>query len=236
MSMLMTAVFLSIGFLWGAPWIRQQAHRTVKAIGRSVLVATLGLGVIFFFFPQEAGSRLDYYTQTLLPSSDNNQLGFRIWDYPVQNFLSAFSQPNWGVGNGIGTASLGVQYVAKLTGTPVPGLGVEEGYGNMIVEMGVVAPFLWILWTVLLLYYSWKVIRRLRETRFFPIALAIGWYAFLLLFLWTFASIAGYENYICNVFLWLLIGILFRLPELLVNNPSPSVVHSIPVMACPTAR
>src|SRR4029077_5014010 len=45
MSMLMTAVFLSIGFLWGAPWIRQQAHRTVKAIGRSVLVATLGLGV-----------------------------------------------------------------------------------------------------------------------------------------------------------------------------------------------
>jgi hypothetical protein len=155
-------------------------------------------------------------------------LGFRVWDYPVQNFVSAFSQPNWGVGNGIGTASLGTQYVAMLTGTPGPGVGVEEGYGNMIVEMGVVAPFLWILWTAFLLYYSWKVIRRLRETRFFPIALAIGWYAFVLLYLWTFASMAGYENYICNAFLWLLVGILFRLPDLLVNAPSPSVVQPIP--------
>jgi hypothetical protein len=227
-SMVITAVVLSMGFLWGAPWMRQQVYRTIKAIRRSVLVATLGLGVVFALFPQEAGSRLQFYTETLLPGSANFQLGYRSWDYPVTNFLSTFSQPNWGIGNGIGTASLGAQYVAKLTGTPGLGLGVEEGYGNMIVEMGVVAPFLWILWTAILLYYSWKVIRRLRETRLFPIALAIGWYACVLLYLWTFASLAGYENYICNAFLWLLIGILFRLPDLLVNAPSPSIVHSIP--------
>jgi hypothetical protein len=126
--------------------------------------------------------------------------------------------------------------VARLTGTPSPGIGVEEGFGTMILEMGVLAPFLWVLWTAFLIYYSWKIIRSLRETRLFPIALAIGWYAFVLLYLWTFASLAGYENYVCNVYLWLLVGILFRLPELLVNNPSLSVVHSIPVMACPTAR
>jgi len=227
-SMLMTAVFLSMGFLWGAPWVRQQVYRTIKAIRMSVLVATLGLGIVFALFPQEVGSRVEYYAETLLPSSDNYQLGIRAWDYPVANFLSAFSQPNWGIGNGIGTASLGTQYVAKLTGAPGPGLGVEEGYGNMIIEMGVVAPFLWILWTAFLLYYSWKVIRRLRETRLFPIALAIGWYAYLLLYPWTFASMASYENYICNAFLWLLIGVLFRLPDLLANAPSPSVVHAIP--------
>jgi len=227
-SMLMTAVFLSTGFLWGAPWDKQQVHRTIKAIRRSVIVATLGLGVVFAIFPQEAGSRLEYYTDTLLPSSSNYQLGYRSWDYPVENLLSAFSQPNWVIGNGIGTASLGTQYVAKLTGTPGPGLGVEEGYGNMIVEMGVVAPLLWILWTAFLLFYSWKVIRRLRETRLFPIALAIGWYSCLLLYPWTFASMAGYENYICNAFLWLLVGILFRLPDLLVNAPAPPIIRSIP--------
>jgi hypothetical protein len=227
-SMLMTAVLLSMGFLWGAPRVRQEVNRTIKAIRRSVIVATLGLGVLFALFPQEAASRLEFYTETLLPGSANYQLGNRTWDYPVANFLSAFSQPNWGIGNGIGTASLGTQYVAKLTGTPGPGLGVEEGYGNLIVEMGVVAPFLWILWTASLLYYSWKVILHLRETRLFPIALAIGWYACLLLYLWTFASMAGYENYICNAFLWLLVGILFRLPDLSTNVPGPSVAHLIP--------
>jgi hypothetical protein len=226
--MLMTAAFLSIGFLWGSPWIKQQVHRTTKAVSRSVLVATLGLGVLFTLFPQEAGSRLEYYSETLLPSSAEYQLGNRIWDYPVANFLSVFSQPNWGIGNGIGTASLGTQYVAKLTGAPAPEIGVEEGYGTLILEMGILAPLLWILWTAFLLYYSWRVIRRLRETRLFPIALAIGWYAFVVLFLWTFASLAGYENYICNAFLWLLVGVLFGLPNLLVNAPDQPVVQSIP--------
>jgi hypothetical protein len=224
----MTAGVLSTGFLWGAPWAKQQVHRTIKAIRWSVIGATIGFVVVFALFPQEAGSRLEYYTETLLPGSANYQLGFRTWDYPLLNFLAAFSQPNWWIGNGIGTASLGTQYVAKLTGAPSPALGVEEGYGTMIIEMGIVAPFLWILWTYFLLYYSWKVIHRLRATRFFPIALAIGWYATVLLFLWTFASIAGYENYICNAYLWLLVGILFRLPDLLVSPPSPTVVHSIP--------
>jgi hypothetical protein len=225
-SMLMTAVLLSMGFLWGASWKNQQAHRTIKAIRWSVIVAILGLVVIFALFPREAGSRLEFYTETLLPSSTDYQLGNRIWEYPIVNFLATFSQPNWMMGNGIGTASLGTQYVTMLTGKPALGIGVEEGYGSMILEMGIVAPFLWILWTASLLYYSWKVICCLRETRLFPIALAIGWYAFLLLYPWTYASLAGYENYTCNAFLWLLVGILFRLPDLLVNAPSPPVAQT----------
>jgi hypothetical protein len=227
-SMLMTAVLLSMGLLWGTSWRRQQAHRTFKAIRWSVLAGTLGLVVIFAVFPEEAGSRLEFYAETLLPSSADYQLGIRTFDYPVVNLLATFSQPNWMIGNGIGTAALGTQYVTRLIGKPALGIGVEEGYGSMILEMGIVAPFLWILWTASLLYYSWKVIRRLRETRLFPIALAIGWYAFMLLYLWTYASLAGYENYVCNAFLWLLVGILFRLPDLLVNAPSPPVVQTAP--------
>ena len=169
---------------------------------------------IFLIFPQEAGSRLDYYTETLLPSGANYQLGFRVWDYPMQNLMQAFERPNWAIGNGIGTATLGTQYVQKLTGTPAPQISVEEGYGTLIVEMGIIAPFLWILWTGSLLYSSWGVIRNLRKTRYFPIGLAIGWYCFVLLFLWTYGSLVAYENYVCNIFLWLLVGILFRLPDL----------------------
>lgn len=225
-SMLMSAVLLSVGFLWGAPWRWRQAHRIVKAIRRSLLVTAAGLAILFAAFPREAGSRLAFYTETLLPSSESYQLGQRVWDYPVQNFEAVFSQPNWVLGNGIGTASLGVQYVARLTHRTAPGLGVEEGFGTLIVEMGLIAPCLWILWTAALLYYSWGIIRRLRETHLFPVGLAIGWYAFVLLYLWTYASFVGYEDYTCNVFCWLLAGILFRMPDLMANAPNPAVVFS----------
>ncbi len=98
---------------------------------------------------------------------------------------------------------------------------VEEGFGTMIVEMGILAPFLWILWGASLLYFAWKVAGSLRQTRLFPIALSITWYCFILLFLWTWGSLDAYENYTCNIFLWLLIGILFALPEIARTSGPP---------------
>jgi len=209
-----SSLTLAVGLLWGAPWRWQQAHRLVKAIRRSFIVGALALATILLIFPKEAGSRIAYYTETLSPSSSAYSLGVRTWDYPIQNLMYAFGRPNWVIGNGIGTGSLGAQYVAKLLGQPWPGMWVEEGYGVLIVEMGIIAPFLWILWTAALLYYSWKVLRSLRETRFFPIAMAIFWYAFLLLYPITFGGLSAYQNYVCNAYLWLMVGILFRLPDL----------------------
>lgn len=215
---------LSAGFLWGAPWRWRQAHRLVKAIRRSLIVAGFGLAALILLFPEDAGSRLAFYSETLNPSSSAYEFGNRAWDYPIRNFLDTFNRPNWLIGNGIGTASLGGQYVAKLLGRPQFNVSVEEGYGQLIIEMGVLAPILWILWTAALLYYCWKVFRRLRETRFAPIAFAILWYAFLLLYPFTYVGLDAYENYLCNVYLWLLVGILFRLPDLLSNPPAPVIV------------
>jgi hypothetical protein len=212
-------LILSAGFLWGAPWRWKQAHRMAKAIRRSLIVGALGLAFILLVFPDEAGTRIALYTETLFPSSSAYELSNRSWDYPVQNLLLAFTVPHWVVGNGIGTASLGMQYVAKLIGQRLPNIWVESGFGVLIVEMGILAPCLWILWSVALLYYAWKVVVRLRQTRFFPIAFAIFWYAFLLLLPMTFGSLASYQNYVCNAYFWLLIGILFRLPDVLVNQP-----------------
>jgi hypothetical protein len=58
-------------------------------------------------------------------------------------------------------------------------------------------------------------VRRLRGTRVFPIAFAITWYAFFLLYPLTYLGLDSYQNYIANAYLWLLVGILFRLPDLL---------------------
>ena len=117
-----------------------------------------------------------------------------------------------------------MQYVARLTGTPAPQIWVEEGYGELIIEMGILAPFLWLLWTGALLYYGWQVVHRLRQTRFFPIGFAILWYAFVLLYPLTYSGLTAYQNYINNAYLWLLVGILFRLPELQAVNPGLAAI------------
>jgi hypothetical protein len=218
-SVVASTLVLAVVFLWGAPWRQRQAHRMLKAVRRSFIMGAIGLAAVLLLFPRQAGSRIAYYTETLLPSSSAYQLEGRSWDYPIRNLEAAFDRPNWVIGNGIGTASLGMQYVAKLLHQAPPNLWVEEGFGVMIVEMGIIAPFLWILWSAALLYYSWKIVRRLRETRFFPIAFAIFWYSFLLLFPFTFGSLSTYQNYVCNAYLWLMVGILFRLPDVLAQSP-----------------
>jgi len=217
---LISALAMGTAFLWGAPWRQRQAHRMIKAIRRSVMFGVTGLILILFLFPKEAGSRVEYYTETLLPSGSSYQVANRAWDYPIENLLSVFNGRNWVLGNGIGTASLGAQYVAKLLGKPLLNLWVEEGYGNLIVEMGIIAPFLWILWTAALLYCGWGVVTRLRQTRFFPIAFAIFWFAFLLLYPMTYGGLSAYQNYVNNIYLWILVGILFRLPEIQASTPN----------------
>lgn len=223
---LASALVMPVAFLWGAPWRRRQAHRMVKVVRRGFIVGALGLAALILVFPDEAGSRIAFYAETLLPSSSASEVQNRAWDYPIANLMGAFSQPNWLLGNGIGTASLGSQYVSKLLGQRPLTLWVEEGYGELIIEMGIVAPFLWILWTAALLVYAWRVVYRLRQTRLFPIAFAIFWYAFLLLYPFTYGGISLYQNYVNNAYFWLLIGVLFRLPDLLTTTSAPIVVPS----------
>jgi hypothetical protein len=214
---------LSAGFLWGAPWRWGQANRLLKAIRNSAIVGALGLAAVVLIFPKAAGSRIAFYAETLMPSSSAYVFTNRAWDYPVKNFLGAFSE-HWAVGSGTGTASLGTQYVSRLLGQPQPNIWVEEGFGDLIVEMGILAPLLWLLWAAAVLYYSWKVVRRLRGTRFFPLGIAIFWYAFLLIFPLTYGAISAYQDYICNIFMWLTLGILYRLPEIAANPLSPATV------------
>jgi hypothetical protein len=219
-----SAVVLTAGFLWGAPWRQREAHRLIKAVRRAFIGVALGLTAVLLLFPQQAASRLDFYTETLSPGSSAYEGKSRGWDYPIYNLELAFANPNWVWGNGTGTGSLGTQYVAKILGTQPPDTWVEEGYGTLILEMGILAPFVWILWTSFLLVNMWKALRGLRETRYFPIAFAIFWYAFILLTYFTFTGLSAYQNYVTNAYLWVLVGIFYRLPELLAHSQTRSIL------------
>jgi hypothetical protein len=219
---------VAAAFLWGSPWRREGGHRLLKAIRRGFIAAGIGVVIAVVLFPVAIGARWSFYSETLDPRSSESELGFRAMDYPIAEFQKAFPQTNWVYGDGIGTASLGMQYVSRILGQASTNFGVESGYGNLFIEFGTIGLLLWLLWTAAVVMASWKVVLRVRQTSVFPIAFAICWFIFLLLFPMTFASIGPYENYIYNAYLWLSVGILFRLPALVARQggvSSPAERH-----------
>jgi hypothetical protein len=86
--------------------------------------------------------------------------------------------------------------------------------------MGIVGLLLWIVWVTALLWSGWRVVKQLRQTVYFPIGFAIWWYAVVLLVLLMYFGLPPYQNFVNNAYLWLLIGILYRLPKL-AQMPQP---------------
>jgi hypothetical protein len=208
-----SSIILLSASLWGAPWRWGQVHRLMKAIRRAVIAAAIALGIMVLFFPKDISARWELYSETLSPESPAYELSERVSDYPFRNLAYAFEQ-DWVFGHGIGTSSLGVQYVSRLLGQRSPSTGIENGYGTLIVEMGILAPFLWTLWTVALMVSGWRVARRLKGSPYFPLAAAILLYFFDLLFVQMYGGVLNYQNYVSNAYLWFLVGVLFRLPQI----------------------
>ncbi len=231
-----SALVMSAAFLWGAPWRWGQGHRLAKALRRVFIVGGLALFFMVQFFPKAIGVNWSFYSETLSPSSAKFELGTRSWDYPVKNLMLAFSYPQWPYGFGTGTASLGVKYISRMLGISELGLDVESGYGTLILEMGILGPILWLAWSITLLVGGWRVVRQLRETIFFPLGFAILWFAFVLLIGITYTTMAQYQNFVFNAYLWLLVGVLFRLPKLAAARASNAPVAHAPWTAARTRR
>jgi hypothetical protein len=209
-----SAFVMTAAFLWGAPWRWGQGHRLVKALRRGFLIGGLGLILMVDVFPTVIGGNWAFFTETLSVSGEGSELLGRTWDYPVQNLMQAVSEGNLLTGHGTGMSSLGMQYVASFLNEPLPTYNVESGYGGLIVEMGVFGPILWLLWVSVLLWQAWKIVRKLRETIYFPLAFGIWWYAVVALVLLMHFGLQFYQNFVNNAYLWLLIGVLYRLPKL----------------------
>ena len=207
-------VVFAVAFAWGAPWRQREAQRILRNLQRTAFGITVALVMVFLIFPDALLSRVAIYSETLTPGSSSSELQRRSWDYPLENFMHAFDYPRWPYGYGIGTSSLGVQYVAKFFHEPPTGVVVESGFGALVVELGIGGLILWLIMSFAIVLSAWRVVKKLRGSPWFPIAFVIFWYAFLLLLPMTFASLVAYEDFVLNAYLWLLLGILFRLPRL----------------------
>ena len=211
---MINALATSVAFVWGAPWRQGEALRIFRAIQRAALAIGLGIVFLFYAYPDALLSRLAIYEESLMPNSPKSELMNRSWDYPVRNFLGAFSYDRWPYGYGIGTASLGTQYVARLLNAKPLGVGVESGYGTLVVEMGICGLVLWIVMSLAITISAWKVVKKLKGSPWFPLGFVIFWYALFLLFPQTFGGMQPYEDFLLNAYFWLLLGMLFRLPTI----------------------
>jgi len=213
--LIVDAVVLCVAMLWGAPWRQRQAFRLGKTIRNGIIICALSIGVTTVLFPDAIHRRWVFYSDSVAPTGAHSELGFRAWDYPVIALRSVFTQPNWQWGNGTGVASLGTQYVSRAFGVQTPHVGAESGFGGLILEFGVIGPILWIMWSARLVFAGWKVVRKLKQTAYFPIGFAMFWFIFMVVGPYTFYTLNGYENYLTCAYLWLTIGMFFRLPKLL---------------------
>ena len=215
-----SALMMTAAFLWGAPWKWGQGHRLVKALRRGFFFGAVGLILMAEVFPLVLGDHWRFLSETLSIGGQGSELQNRAYDYPMENLIKAFQHPRWIEGYGTGVTSLGLQYVARAFDVPLPDIGVENGYGQLVIEFGILGLLLWLAWVCALLWSTWKVVKNLRQTVYFPLAFAIWWYAFVLLILLVYNGLTAYENYLNNAYLWLLIGILYRLPKL-AQMPQP---------------
>jgi hypothetical protein len=218
-----SSLVIAAAFLWGAPWKQREASRVVRSIQRVILLGGLSILAMAVVFPEEIGSRVAIYSETLNPYSSASELAYRTREYPLQNFLAAFDTARWNVGYGTGTASLGIQYVARILHAPQTGIQVENGYGQLVIEFGIVGLLLWIILGAAVTLSAWKIVVQLRGSPWFPIAFVIFWFAFMLFFPMSYSGLTLYQDFLANAYFWILIGILYRLPDI-ARSPKLGIV------------
>ncbi|HLZ12502.1 MAG TPA: hypothetical protein VKP58_07940 [Candidatus Acidoferrum sp.] len=214
---LINIVVVAAAFLWGAPWRQREVMRVLRAFFRAGLGVALAVTMLLVIFPEALLDRLAVYSETLSPTSSASELTHRARDYPLQNFVGAFGYDRWPYGYGIGTTALGIQYITRIFGVKPLGIGVESGFGGLVVEMGIGGLVLWLIMGIAVVTSAWKIVRELRGSPWFPIGFVVFWYAFLMLFPFMVGGIQSYEDFVLNAYLWLLLGILFRLPHIKVS-------------------
>lgn len=211
---LIGSLIMVTAFIWGAPWRQGEIVRVLRTIFRVGLGIVLALTLLLITFPEALLGRLAVYSETLSPDSPSSEFVHRARDYPLKNFLGAFDFDRWPYGYGIGTTSLGTQYVQKFVGTRPLGLGVESGFGALVLELGILGLAFWLIMTVAILSGAWKIVKQVRGSPWFPIAFGILWYAFLMLCPFMVGGIQVYEDFVMNAFFWFLLGVLYRLPQI----------------------
>ncbi len=82
-----SALVMTSGFLWGAPWRWGQGHRMIKALRRGFLIGGLGLFAMVFAFPTVIGANWSFFSgNTLGPAVERFRACEPILGLPSAEF------------------------------------------------------------------------------------------------------------------------------------------------------
>ena len=207
------------GVLWGAfllvaaalaPTIAERRPTVSRAVAVGAAL-TVVIGGLYLVAPSLISTRAEFYSTTLDPNASTNEWGFRWENYTRDTFRGiAFGGL---VGLGTGQESLGKQYIyGGESNSPFGLYLVEAGYGSVAVEWGLVGLALWLWWTIAWLVRLISATRGGFGDRMAAFGIVVTAWFFFLMFIAFFGGIANFQNYVSNVFLWFLSGMLFALP------------------------
>ena len=83
--------------------------------------------------------------------------------------------------------------------------------------------------SIAVVFAGLKVVKKLKGSPFFPLSFMLCLYSFVLLIPMTFTGIQPYQDFIMNAYLWLLLGVLFRLPKLALDAQFAATAATKPV-------
>jgi hypothetical protein len=230
-------VVLSVPIVgWAYVYARNPKHTSGRnfTVRSLLLIGALSLYLMSVFFPERFSAVFNFYVRTINPNSPHSEFRSRpegSWSSIISSYKSSGLR-----GHGTGTASLGLQYVgsydAAQENTNV--YYTEGGFSSVLWEWGVVGLILWLFWSILLMVKLVQKVRELRFTRFYWIAVAVALYSFFLLFAWFYLGMQVYQQYVAQAFLWFMVGVVFRLPQLATRSDTSPIVRSVQPLATPT--
>jgi hypothetical protein len=98
---------------------------------------------------------------------------------------------------------------------PPMNVGVESGYGQLVIELGIVGLRAFSCGFDWPINHAFRVEGRHASERNRAVSnrFVIFLYAFLLVFPMSFYGFVAYQDFVMNAYFWLILGILFRVSE-----------------------
>jgi len=187
---------------WGAPCGQGEVIRVLRTIQRTALLVGIGIIVLLTIFPRNFG-RGWQSTPNPHAGQARSELVHRTQTYPLRSWDMP-STIRVAYGYGMGTSSLGRQYVMRIMHAAL-NVGVKR-LRQLGWQLGIVGLVLWIVLGFSIAISAWKVVRELQGTPWFP-GICIWFSQFFSFSLCM--CISPYEDFLMNSWLWLLLGILY---------------------------
>ncbi|MGH9013432.1 MAG: hypothetical protein ACRDZ1_05795 [Acidimicrobiia bacterium] len=185
---------------------RERRVRWAMGTATVLIVALVALAAAF---PGLFRDRVEYFAQTLSPTSPVNEWSdrFDAWESDIARGIAIGGL----LGTGTGQESLGRQYIFGDETDERRLSQVEGGYASLAVEWGLIGIGLWLVWSISWTRRLWRSGKRLRGSSLASATFVLFAWAVMVLFVRFMTGLSSWQDYLPNAYFWFLSGVVFGL-------------------------